>query len=1038
MMGSPTGDRPSAREVGRRCHVTLLFSDLCDFTSLSEVCDPEEVVSLLESAKDAAARIVERHGGTLNQFYGNGFLAVFGLPSPREDDVRHAVEAALELHEHIREAKFNFASRQEFPVRLHSGIHSGLVFASESEPHCGRYQLIGDAVNTAARLCSAASSDEILASEVSLRGVAAFFDTQAVTPLSLKGKEEPLAAFRVFGRSGVSTRFEARAQGGLTPFVGRTAELERLSVALGRVLAGDVQHVQLVGDAGVGKTRLMEEFRQRSASVRVSIYAGGCESYGAVVPLQPFRQIVRQIFGLRPDMSHDEATRSIEDGLSAIDPELSLHLGALLRMMSLGVATPGTDSGGVQRANSAGLIALVAALAKRQPLVLLLDDWQWADDASHEVLLALLSRLSQEPGPVLAVTASRHLAEGDPVSAGDAALQLKPFDGAEAARAVRALLSDVLDSAATDIILQRSGGNPLFLEELCQSFHEDLVRADQAPQSRSVPSTLRGLIQARVERLAPDLAAISRAAAVIGNEFELWLLERMVNRGELGAALEQLARSDLIYASNMPGAYRFKHGITREVVYEIVHLAERRRLHAEAAHAIEARFGEAGALEHCEALAHHYAGAADAGRALAYAELAGDKAATTCALDRARQQYGAAMMELDRISTTPAMRKRWLSLSRKWASACVYGPSVEQIQVLERALHHAEELGDHDSIARTHYWLAWIHYALGEQESALAHSQKALGLAERAGNRRLTAQLLANLGQIHAFAAECSLSLDCLEQAMGIKREHAKSPQLVSVPVGFAYAMGCKGVVHAYLGDFCEANRIVDAALDTVRGAGHAIEASLLGLRGVILVWQGRWEECVQSAQHMRTTAERVRGAYTFAMSQFFSGYARWMLTREPSALEDLTNAVEWLEKRQMRMFLSFTYAHQAEALASAGMFAPARTSAERALERCKRSDRMGEVTAELVLARCCLLDGDDRAGAREHLQRAMTTAVARRSPWEVARVELELGELEQCEGNSSEALEIVQQALAAFGPMGVVRHIERAELLRSRIAAAL
>ena len=394
-MGSPAGDRPSAREVGRRCHVTLLFSDLCDYTSLSEVCDPEDVVSLLERAREAAARIVERHGGTLNQFYGNGFLAVFGLPVPREDDVRHAVEAALDLHEHVRELEFNFVSRQEFPIRLHSGIHSGLVFASESEPHCGRYQLIGDAVNTAARLCSAAASDEILASEVSLRGVAAFFDTQAVTPLSLKGKDEPFAAFRVFGRSGVSTRFEARVQRGLTPFIGRTAELERLSYALGQVLAGSAQLVQLVGDAGVGKTRLMEEFRQRSASVRVSIYAGGCESYGAVVPLQPFRQVVRQIFGLRPEMPHEEAARSIEQGLPAISPELTDHLGALLHMMSLGVAGTGLDSGGVQRSIPAALIALVMALAKRQPQLLILtpihpEQLDYPISLHHEFVNAIL------------------------------------------------------------------------------------------------------------------------------------------------------------------------------------------------------------------------------------------------------------------------------------------------------------------------------------------------------------------------------------------------------------------------------------------------------------------------------------------------------------------------------------------------------------------------------------------------------------------------------------------------------------------------
>src|SRR5688500_17836535 len=177
MARSATGSEKDGA-VERRCHVSLLFSDLSDYTALNEVSDPELVALLLERTKAAAAAVIEKHGGTLNQFYGDGFLAVFGLPPPREDDVRRAAESALELHEAIRALKLDFELPPGFTPRLHTGIHAGLVFAREADPAAGRYELVGDPVNTAARLCAAASTDEIFVSESAMRGVEAFFETE--------------------------------------------------------------------------------------------------------------------------------------------------------------------------------------------------------------------------------------------------------------------------------------------------------------------------------------------------------------------------------------------------------------------------------------------------------------------------------------------------------------------------------------------------------------------------------------------------------------------------------------------------------------------------------------------------------------------------------------------------------------------------------------------------------------------------------------------------------------------------------------------
>jgi class 3 adenylate cyclase/tetratricopeptide (TPR) repeat protein len=1036
MVRSPDDARPT-REAGRRCHVALLFSDLCEYTALSEISDPEDVASMLQAAKHTAMTVIEKHGGTLNQFYGDGFLAVFGLPIPGEDDARRATEAALELHETIRELRFEFELPPGFRVRLHSGIHSGLVFARDSDPRHGRYELIGDPVNTTARLCSAAGMDEILASEVTLRGVAPFFETESVEPLRLKGKGEPVPVYRVLGRSRITTRFEARAHRGLTPFVGRAHELERLSAAFDRVTRDDhaVRLAHVIGDAGVGKTRFLEEFRRRLPGEALS-YVGCCESYGNVPPLLPFLQVLRLVFGLAPDAKKPDALAAIQSRLGTLDENLPRHLPAFLHALSLEplLVAPNAPTDAVQSAISSAICALLFALAAEHPLLLILDDWQWADDASHQVLADLLSSLSTTPARVLVVAGARSLAAADPLSREGELLELRPFDAAEVAAAVHALLPNVVELAVKDVIQERSGGNPLFLEELCQAW-PDAAGGGETSASRRVPNTLHGLIQARVERLPVRLLDVARAAAVVGSEFEQWLLEQVNGGDELGVLLEGLAQNHVIYAGSMPGVYRFNHGITREVVYDSVKLGERRRLHAAIAAAIEARFGPEGAAAHCEALAYHFAGAAEPERAAAYAEVAGDKAAATSSLDRARQQYRTALTELDRLPASLTQRRRWLSVSRKWAAACVFSPSLEITEVLNRALGYAQELEDLDASARAHYWLGWLHYALGAQTLARSHTEHALELAARSKNTKLTAQLLANLGQIHVSAAECAEALRCLDRALDLKREHVSPRRQPSVPVGFAYAMACKAIVHGYLGDFEAAASCVDAAFDAAGNTGHAIDASLFGLSGMVLLWQGRWQDCMEASKRTRATAERVSGPYVFAMSQTLAGYARWMLSREPSAIEELKHAVDWLEGRRIGLFLSLNYAYVAEALSMSGDSVGARQYALRAIERSAHSDRLGDVVAYRALARLSLLEDGDSARAEEYLARGRTTAEARGSRREVALVDLSLAELLASGSRRDTACILAEGARQSFDAMRMVWYRDRATRLLADLA---
>jgi tetratricopeptide (TPR) repeat protein len=978
------------------------------------------VAAVLQATKALAARLIEKHGGTLNQFYGDGLLAVFGLPQAGEDDTRRAAETALELHAGLRDLSFDFELPPRFSTRLHSGIHSGLVFARSSDARDGRYEIVGEPINTAARLCSAAGPDQILASAAALRGVAPFFELEGIAPLRLKGKFEPLPAFRLLRKTGLSTRFEARAARGLTPFVGRQAEIGRLLGAFESVLDGGWRLCHVTGDVGVGKTRLVSELEQQVAA-RATVFAGNSESYGYAPPLQPFLQILVQLFELSSGTSRDEARLALVRHARALDPKLERHLPALEQMLGVGGDAAGLDPDEVALRNAAAVTAVISTLCRDRPLCLLLDDWHAADDASYRVLARLLAAPSDGPRRLLVITTSRFIDRSDPLSALGEVIELGPLDVADSERAIDALLPNAFDMGVAESIRQRSGGNPLFLEELCQAWPYGAAREPEAPASQRVPSALHGLIQARVERLPPELLRLARAAAVIGNEFEAWLLERVLPGDVVADSLERLAVSGLVLTTDRPNVYRYKHGVTRDVVYDSVRIGERRRLHGAIADAILARSAGASANAHCEALAHHYAGAGRPSRAAKYAEMAGDKAALSSSLDRARAHYSAALGEIEKLSTSDTQRARWLEVSRKWAAACVFSPAPEQIEVLERALCRTEDNGQAAAIAHSHYWLGWIHYALGDQERALAHTERALSIAELDAQSRLSAQLHANLGQIRLACAAPKEALTALGRALASKRQQHQqaSASRASVPVGLVYAMGCEGVAHGYLGDFQRAHASLGAALGTVDGTGHAIEASLLGLLAMVQLWQGAFAECIVTTERMRNIAERVGGPYVFAMSRAFGGYARFRCHGDPKGQAELSGAVDWIDEREMRLFHSFSLALMAEASFCDRRYEAAERYALRALERAEQLDRLGEIAARRVLARCRSRLGRD-AEAEELLVDARAIAESRGSRREVALVTLALAACAPRPADTELGLLLGESAREELARMGV------------------
>jgi class 3 adenylate cyclase len=1014
----PQGAAPPAVPARRR-YLTLLFSDLTGSTALSEAMEAENYADLLSRLRHLYHEVVNKHGGTITRIQGDGMLAIFGYPEAGEDDGRRATEAALDLHESVGQLRTDPPLRTK--LSLHSGVHAGLVLLDEGDVTRGRFELVGDAPNIASRLSDAAEAGQILVSEETLGPASHFFQTSERLLLNLRGRTDPIAVFQIQARAPVATRLEARAQRGLAPFVGRERELRMLEHSLNDVVAGHPAYVTISAPAGLGKTRLVDEFLRRAASADCQIHRGYCESYLSAEPLQPFLQMLRSLFRIDHGMSPAEAIESMDTTLAAIDPALLGHRGAFLRMLSLASADGAEAS--VAAATKTHSDAAVAALRDlfgrlaTRPVVLFIDDWQWADDATRQVLAAI--RALQRA--IFMLTSTRGFAAGDADMSDAHIIELAPLSADEAAEAIGRLLPHIHPFVMTEI-RGYAGGNPLFIEELCHS----AAFEDAEPRLGRVLGTaawLDVLIESRVARLPAEQADLVRAAAVIGNVIPSWLLESVTGCDEDHPLVHGLAAHDFVFPGEKPGTLRFKHGIAREVIYAAVGLHQRKSLHLRIAQAIRAQGAQGAEEEAYESLAYHYAAAGQAGEAADFAELAGDKAIAASALDRAQSQYRAALEALNLQPPSQDTYKRWISIAQRMALACVFDPSREPLEVLQRAVALATAQDDQAAIASGEYWLGYINYALGESRAATHHCERALVAARLVRDDPLIVQIRATLGQARAAACDYGRALELLEEAIVIKRSHRSGRRPA---VGLSYSLVCKASVLGDQGAFAQAHACFDEALDAVHGVQHEIVGSLLCWRGAVLLWQGRWDDAEQTARQAHSVASRVKSLYVFAMSRAIGGYASWVATRAPEALQTVIDATAWLEARDKGLFISLNYGWLADGMAASGRYREARQYAARALARTRKHDRLGEAMAYRALARAATA-GHGGKSAQRYLDLAMQAAHARGSPHEVAVNQLRRAEIALSQNDKATAAALLADASTAFGAMNMAWHLAQA-----------
>jgi adenylate cyclase len=776
---------PAPGETGAdRRPVTVLFADLSGFTTLGERLDPEEIRALQGELFEEMASVIKRYDGFVEKFVGDAVMAVFGAPTAHEDDPERALHAALAMHERVAALSGRWERRLGVPLRLHVGVHTGPVVAgSLGTTANAAYAVTGDTVNTAARLQGAATPGHTLVSAATHALARHAFVFEALGEIALKGKAEPVAVYGL--RGAAETRAAPRgleAHGLVAPLIGREEPLDQMLAAFDRVARGRAEVVSLVGEIGVGKSRLLGEFFARLEAggrlERVTVRRAACSSlgeraYGVV------GAFFRQGFGIAAADPLHVAEEKVLAGLPGptVEPEERTRILSVLRYV-LGLASEASprsdaDPEQVRRQILLTLRMVFARRLARGPLVLVVEDLHWADAASVELLQFMVEQLSDRPLMLLFTYRPTFDARSLVTRrATQTAVRLSPLSETESEALLDAFFGGPgggVPGGLRELVVRRSGGNPFYLEEIVRGLIASgaLIRegdgwrcaADTA--TLEVPATLQGLLLSRVDRLSPAVRRLAQEAAVLGLAWDASLLRMVASEPEgCQAALERLEDAELVEdvtptaAPATPTApldhrYRFTHGIVHEVIYQNLLVRKRTDLHERAGRALEV-LSEGGdrprRLEDLEALGYHFGLSADKRKGARYLVAAGDWARAIYANADAVRYYEHALRALDECG--PCETERFAVEERLGDVLGLMGRRGAALGRYGTVLGLASAGGDRPTQARLHRKMATLHWNAGQRDLAREALEGGLALLEGQGEHIELAHLFQEMGRL--------------------------------------------------------------------------------------------------------------------------------------------------------------------------------------------------------------------------------------------------------------------------------------------------
>ncbi|MGM0451709.1 MAG: adenylate/guanylate cyclase domain-containing protein [Thermodesulfobacteriota bacterium] len=814
---------------GERKLVTVLFADVADYTVMSEKLDPEEVHEIMDGCFRILMDEIHRYEGTINQFTGDGVMALFGAPVAHEDHALRACHAALSIQKALSGYGEKIAKEYVVSFVMRIGLNSGpVIVGAIGDDLRMDYTAVGDTTNLAARMQSLAKPGRILLTEHTCRLIRNYFDIKPIGKLAVKGKKAPQEAFELVKPGKAATRIEASAARGFTKFVGRKNSIIALMESYEKVKSGIGQVVGIVGEAGVGKSRLILEFKNHLPHEEFTYLEGQCAHYGNAIPYLPLLDIVRSYFDIREDEREVPLRKRIKETLPGLEQDLEAAVAPICDLLSLQVEDKTyfqLESKERKERVFEALRNLLSRISQDRPLVLVIEDLHWVDKTTEEFLDYFIRWMAGLNVMLVLLYRPEYTHQWGSKSYFNR-IGVEQLSLQSSTNLVAAILEG--GEAApelNEIILARAAGNPLFMEEFTHSLLENgAIRKakDQYVLARKlsdlqVPDTVQGIIAARIDRLEENLKIVMQVAAVIGREFSFRILQAIVGmREELKSHLLNLQGLEFIYEKSLfpELEYIFKHALTQEVAYNSLLLKKRKEIHKQIGAAIENNY--AGRVEEFyEILAYHYSNSDDSVRAVHYLKLSGDKAMKTYALDEAFRFYGEAYGIFKKMQDTDHNKRERIDIILSMAPAMrILAYPGNSFDLLRQGEVLCRELEDRRSSAIIQTTLGSFYSSQGDASQGMKYQQEAFEEAEKLQDSKLMILLGTHLCFSYDFAGEHGKIKKTAPKLIELLEKNPEKSEFFGTPVDLhPVLIALYGHALGYLGEFDQGERECEKAL---------------------------------------------------------------------------------------------------------------------------------------------------------------------------------------------------------------------------------
>ena len=1042
---------------GERKQVTVLFADLKGSMELLADRDPEEARRLLDPVLEKMMEAVHRYDGTVNQVMGDGIMALFGAPLALEDHAVRACYAALAMQSAIRAYGEELRRSQGVTVRIRVGLNSGeVVVRAIGNDLRMDYTAVGQTTHLAARMEQLANPDTTLLTAATLQLAEGYVAVRSQGPVPVKGLADSVEVFELTGAGLARTRLQAATARGLTKFVGRSAELAQMFSALEGSHAGHGQVVALVGEPGVGKSRLVWEFTHSHRTQSWLILESASVSYGKASAYRPVIDLLKSYFQIE-DRDDERRIREKATGkLLTLDEALKPHLVPVLSLLDVAVEDERWKPLDPVQKRLRTLDAckrLILREAQVQPLVLVFEDLHWIDSETQALLDSLVESLPTAR-LLLLVNFRPEYQPRWTTKTYYTQLRIDPLTGESAEELLQTLLgSDPSLKPLARLLIERTEGNPLYLEESVRALVETAAlqgsrgayRLAAPLTSIQVPATVQAILTARIDRLGPEDKHLLQAAAVIGKDVPYTLLQAIVELPEevLRQRLATLQAAEFIYEKSLfPDLeYTFKHALTHEVAYVSVLQERRKALHARIMESIERLYADRLA-EQIERLAHHALRGEVWDKALSYFRQAGEKALGRSANREASSHLEQAIAVLPHLPQTRATLEQAVDL-RMASRMCLIplGEVARGLELAREAEALAKALDDPRREVLVHCSVSIALSNMGRSAEAVEHGERALAIAEALQEPTLRIAARFYLGFPHAFLGAYRTAIGFCQRDVGLEPEQILARlvqpwgagvfQEALTRLGYSVSQSATAFCFAELGEFDQ------AVLHAERAVKFAQTLDILYLRAMADAWLGSVhlrKGDFQQALHLAQRWLQTYAAADLPMAQLIMAAFLGEVFNVSGQLDDAAALFErtwqFAESKSIFSYGQPVLALLGDAHGRAGRIDEAVTTGQRALELARKVGQRGHEARTLYLLGNIYGYGASANAnrAREHYHQALVLAHELGMRPLAAQCHFALGELAKKAGEKRGAQEQLSMALSMFREMGMQFWLEKTE----------